>query len=141
MEKKLFRIKSKGHLGGVCAGLADYFQIDVLFIRALFLVSFFGAGVGLLLYFVLWIVLPKKALDFTNAESPKGGEFMPQDTTNGSKFEKKSKLYLGLIITILGFVLLVNQLLPEFPIERIWPILLIIIGALLIFEAAKNKSK
>jgi phage shock protein PspC (stress-responsive transcriptional regulator) len=45
-------------IGGVCAGAANYLNIDPLIPRALFLISFFVFGSGLLLYVILWIALP-----------------------------------------------------------------------------------
>lgn len=45
-------------IGGVCSGLADYFNIDTTLVRAILASSIIFAGVGLGLYIVLWIVLP-----------------------------------------------------------------------------------
>lgn len=50
-EKKLF---------GVCSGLANYFDMDPTLMRILFLVAFLFFGTGLLLYFILFIVMPEK---------------------------------------------------------------------------------
>ncbi|MFY7839834.1 MAG: PspC domain-containing protein [Lacibacter sp.] len=50
-------------LGGVCSGLAHYLKIDPTVVRILFaLISFGGFGTGILIYIVLWIVLPLKDL-------------------------------------------------------------------------------
>ena len=47
------------HAGGVCAGLAERFEISVTVIRLAFVVSFLlGFGTSLLLYAVLWVVMP-----------------------------------------------------------------------------------
>lgn len=56
---KFYRDKDNHVLGGVCAGLAAKFDIDALWIRLLFLVAFFFAGSGFLLYIVLWIIIPE----------------------------------------------------------------------------------
>jgi phage shock protein PspC (stress-responsive transcriptional regulator) len=45
-------------IAGVCAGLADYFDLDPTLVRVVWLLAFLCAGVGLLAYIVLWIVLP-----------------------------------------------------------------------------------
>ncbi len=45
-------------LGGVCAGLAEYFDIDPTIVRVVWLLAFLCAGAGGLVYIVLWIVLP-----------------------------------------------------------------------------------
>jgi phage shock protein PspC (stress-responsive transcriptional regulator) len=58
-EKRLFRDTDNASIAGVCAGVANYFNIDVVIIRALFLIVFFFGGFGFPLYFILWIVVPK----------------------------------------------------------------------------------
>jgi phage shock protein C len=47
-------------LGGVCAGLAEGFHIDPLWVRIAFVVLLFLQGVGLFLYVVLWLVMPER---------------------------------------------------------------------------------
>jgi phage shock protein C len=56
--KQLYRHPTNKVIGGVCGGLASYFDVEAVLIRLAFVVLFFGAGTGLLLYIVLWIVLP-----------------------------------------------------------------------------------
>lgn len=45
-------------LGGVCAGLAEYFDLDPTIVRIVWLLAIFLGGTGLLLYLILWIALP-----------------------------------------------------------------------------------
>ncbi|PYT55787.1 MAG: hypothetical protein DMG43_01975 [Acidobacteria bacterium] len=45
-------------IAGVCAGLADYFDMDPTVIRVLWLLTVLCAGTGILAYIILWIVLP-----------------------------------------------------------------------------------
>jgi phage shock protein PspC (stress-responsive transcriptional regulator) len=45
-------------LGGVCAGLAEYFDMDTTLVRVLWLLVVLCGGTGILLYVILWIVLP-----------------------------------------------------------------------------------
>jgi phage shock protein PspC (stress-responsive transcriptional regulator) len=58
-SKKLYRDKEKGMIGGVAAGLSHYFGIDVVWIRIISLLLFFGLGTGALAYLILWIVIPE----------------------------------------------------------------------------------
>ena len=58
MEKKLQRIKSKGVIGGVCAGFAEYFGIDVTIVRLLWVFLTFCGLAGLLLYIVALVIIP-----------------------------------------------------------------------------------
>jgi phage shock protein PspC (stress-responsive transcriptional regulator) len=48
-------------LGGVCSGLAEGFHVEVLWVRLAFVVLAFINGVGLLLYVVLWVLMPERA--------------------------------------------------------------------------------
>src|SRR5882672_9302595 len=48
-------------LGGVCSGLAEGFHVEVLWVRLAFVVLTFINGVGLLLYVVLWVLMPERA--------------------------------------------------------------------------------
>ena len=45
-------------LGGVCSGMGNYWNIDPILFRLLFVVLFFGFGVGLLIYIIMWIIIP-----------------------------------------------------------------------------------
>lgn len=58
--KRLYRSKSDRVLGGVCAGLGNFFTIDPVLVRVLWAVSFFIGGVGLLAYLVAWIIIPEE---------------------------------------------------------------------------------
>ncbi|WP_223650532.1 GIN domain-containing protein [Hymenobacter psoromatis] len=57
--RKLFRDTDGGKVGGVAAGLAAYFRTDVVLIRVLFLISLFLGGSGLIVYLILWVVVPE----------------------------------------------------------------------------------
>ena len=48
-------------IGGVCGGLAEYFDVDSLIVRIIFVVFVLGNGTGLLAYLLLWLLAPKRA--------------------------------------------------------------------------------
>lgn len=58
--KKLFRSTNDSVIGGVCAGVAEFFGLDVKLVRIAWLVAALFAGVGALLYLILFLILPKK---------------------------------------------------------------------------------
>ena len=58
-DKKLERPNDDRMIAGVCAGLGNYFGIDPTIIRILFVLFFLFAGGGVLIYLVLWIVMPQ----------------------------------------------------------------------------------
>jgi len=57
--KKMYRDPDSKVLGGVASGIAAYFGVDVVIIRLIFFASIFIAGTGLILYIILWIILPE----------------------------------------------------------------------------------
>ncbi|MFM7851999.1 MAG: PspC domain-containing protein, partial [Flammeovirgaceae bacterium] len=58
-NKKLYRDQRRKIVGGVCAGLGHYFNIDPVWPRVLFALLIFGSGFLLLFaYIILWIVVP-----------------------------------------------------------------------------------
>jgi len=59
--KRLFRDENNKVFGGVCSGLANYFNIDVILVRVIFILMFFGFGFGLIPYLILWIAVPSSA--------------------------------------------------------------------------------
>lgn len=59
--KRLYRDENDKILGGVCAGLANYFGIDVLIVRIIFVVLAISFGFGLIPYIILWIAVPSTA--------------------------------------------------------------------------------
>ena len=56
--KKLWRSRTDKRIAGVCGGLGDYFHIDSVWIRILFIVFFLAGGTAFILYVVIWILVP-----------------------------------------------------------------------------------
>lgn len=58
VAKRLMRSSRDKKIAGVCAGLAEYFDLDPTIIRVVWLLAIFLGGTGVLAYLILWIVLP-----------------------------------------------------------------------------------
>jgi phage shock protein C len=59
--RRLYRASSKDSIiAGVCAGVANYFNIDPVIIRLLWILLIFGWGTGILAYLIAWIIIPRK---------------------------------------------------------------------------------
>ena len=58
-KSKMFRDPDNKMIGGVCSGLGYYFNIDPVWLRLLFIIILFGGGSGLLIYIVLWAIIPE----------------------------------------------------------------------------------
>ncbi|GAA4095460.1 PspC domain-containing protein [Mucilaginibacter panaciglaebae] len=161
MERKLERDQQHKMIAGVCAGLANYLNIDVTVIRAIFLVSLVLHGCGILPYIILWIVMPKRiaypfnapgfdpTVDYTVPPQTGPVDYMvpnsPFSNAGDMPFAPKRKsnagMVVGLALVAFGtFFLLDNfDLLPNWEFDRLWPLVLIALGALLLFSRREVK--
>ena len=64
MKKRLFRSRTERKISGVAGGLANYLEIDVVLIRALFILGFIIGTTGLWFYLILWIITPEEKNTF-----------------------------------------------------------------------------
>ncbi|WP_298551237.1 PspC domain-containing protein [uncultured Algibacter sp.] len=83
-SRKLFRDTDNSYIGGVSSGLSHYFGIDTIWIRLAWILLIFGAGTGILLYILLWVLVPEAK---TTAEKI----MMTGKPVNISNIEKKIK--------------------------------------------------
>ncbi len=58
--KRLYRSRQDLMLGGVCGGLAEYLGLDPTVVRLVFLLLFFLGGQGLLIYLIMWLIVPEE---------------------------------------------------------------------------------
>lgn len=136
-NKSLNRIPSEGQIAGVCAGLAEYFDLDVTLMRVIFVILTFITGGGMvLLYIILAIVLPVAGSSSINEDFGKKAQKLSHDL-HRSKGIYYLRNYLGFGLLILGVWLLLVQLFPHWLIFRwdfIWPAILVLVGLLIIFR-------
>ena len=99
--KKLFRSSTDKKIAGVCAGLADYWDMDVRFIRVLWLVVSLTTAIGLLAYPILWVVLPVAPGGVT----PKSGTAVETVESRAETAKAKSPGMKTPTVVILVFVL------------------------------------
>jgi phage shock protein PspC (stress-responsive transcriptional regulator) len=83
-SKKLYRDKENSFLGGVLSGLGHYLGVDPLWLRIIMVILFFGFGTGLVLYIILWILIPEAVTTSQKLE-------MKGEPINISNIEKKVK--------------------------------------------------
>lgn len=60
VQPRLTRNREQGMLAGVCAGLGDYFVLDPVIVRLVFVLVFFTSMLTLPLYLLLWLVMPRR---------------------------------------------------------------------------------
>jgi phage shock protein PspC (stress-responsive transcriptional regulator) len=133
MEKKLQRDTQHKVIGGVCAGLANYFGMDATLLRLLLAFMILFAGTGLWLYIILWIVMPAGRFE----PSSDGVETFVSETSQAPK-KNSGSMVIGLTFIGLGALGLLHRFVPEFNWQMIWPIALIVLGLILILPKAKQ---
>ncbi|QOI97523.1 MAG: PspC domain-containing protein [Flammeovirgaceae bacterium] len=119
ITKKLFRDPERKVLGGVSAGMAAYFGMDVVIVRILFIILTVFGGLGIVTYIVLWIVLPEaksitdkmqmqgEPVTLSNIESniKKGSDAQRSEENAFTKILLFPFRLLGMLITGLGKIL------------------------------------
>lgn len=144
-NKRLYRSLRDKQIAGVCGGIAEYFNVDPILVRVVFVILALVGGGGILAYLILWVVVPLNPEPwFQNMENPgatSGGEpaavnenkpYSPWDPKNDSNRPGRGALIGGLILITLGVLFLLDRLLPNINFEDFWPVILIVIGLALI---------
>ncbi|UFH56972.1 PspC domain-containing protein [Spirosoma sp. KNUC1025] len=136
MNKRLERIADQAQIGGVCAGLADYFGIDRALIRVLFVIGIFIPHFPvIILYIILWIVLPERRSDSVVAQSTAfSNPYFSMNPYNPNKPASPDRgLIGGAVLIILGVLFLLDRYL-DIDFGDLWPFMLIALGLWLIFR-------
>lgn len=58
--RRLYRSREEKILGGVCGGIAEYFNTDPTIIRLIWILLAIAYGSGILAYIIAWIIIPLK---------------------------------------------------------------------------------
>lgn len=58
--KRLYRSRDNRILGGVAAGIGEYLDADPTLIRLIFALSFLLGGTGIVVYLVMWLIIPEE---------------------------------------------------------------------------------
>jgi phage shock protein C len=125
-NKRLHRSANDKICCGVCGGIAEYLAVDSSLVRLAFVVATLWAGIGLLLYVVLAIILP---VDTATTE------FTPNSSD-------RSRMIAGLVLVVLGALLVAGNmgLAPWLSWNVFWPSLLILIGVGVLLRNPRSAS-
>ncbi len=123
--KKIYRSKRDKIIGGVCGGIGEYFDIDPLLVRLLWIAFIFAGGAGVLAYIIAWIIIPL---------NPKN-----QDV-EAKEVDDKNKMIGGVILIIFGVIFIfVNFGAFTFAIVwKSWPLILIALGLILLGKSLRK---
>ena len=145
-NRKLSRNPMNKVIGGVCSGLAEFFGLDVALVRIAFVIAFLFASFGFWLYIILWIVLPVEGQQST-VNGQQSTVNSQQSTVNSqqsesvseSKSESKVKSILaGSFVILIGLLFLINNFIPINWVWKLWPLILVAIGVVMIVTASKK---
>jgi phage shock protein C len=140
MERKLHRIEGGNSVvGGVAAGLADYFAIDVAIIRVLFVLGFFTPIPSVIAYIILWVVLPRQFGNSPVIIENSSNNPNPISTMSNSKHSGGQ--IGGIILVALGSIFLADEFIPWFDFDKLWPMILIAIGVYILTKDKKTEEK
>ncbi|MBK6345638.1 MAG: PspC domain-containing protein [Bacteroidales bacterium] len=164
-DTRLHRSVNGRVIGGVAGGLADFFGMDPTIVRLIFvLLAVFGGG-GVLLYIILWIVLPERNnYNAFNTYTPPPSSAPPaggSDSGIGETFEGFGKqnpdfkagpdiatkrkfegsLIGGVILILIGVFFLAERFIPQIRFGDFWPLLLVVVGLVLIFNSLPSRKK
>lgn len=142
---RLYRSTTDKVIGGVCGGLGTYLNLDPVVVRILFVLLAVFGGSGVLVYIILWIVIPEQKYTFGTkvGEEEIGINVNPGVGADPivSDRRKNSSLIAGIALIAFGLLFLLDRLIPMYDLWDFWPLLLIAAGVLLIKPELFNSSK
>ncbi|WGS65135.1 PspC domain-containing protein [Marinitoga aeolica] len=132
MKKELYRSRKDKFLGGVCGGLAEYFEISSTLVRLICLGLILIDGIGILLYIIAWIIIPEEpAISDENV-------YESEKNFNKHKYSERNNLFIGLTFLILGIIFILNNFFPHIvSFSVIFGILFLVFGIYLIIRGKK----
>lgn len=155
-NKRLYRSAKSKVFGGVAGGIAEYFDIDPIIIRLLFVIIALAGGGGAIVYLILWIALPLEPItmfnmnmgsgdpaDAGNPDAQSAPGFNPETSapfTMPVKTENRSGLIGGIILISLGLIFLANKFIPNINFGDLWPLLLVVLGGVLIVTSFAERK-
>ena len=153
MEKRLTRSSANRMIAGICGGLGEYFKVDPVIVRVIFILLAFADAIGIIAYLILWIIVPQKE----KAKLPPKDalkEGIQEVRDKAEKFSKEVRaqsghertLWLGIILIVVGIVFLLSNMghFNFFGFLRFWPLILIVAGIVLLvnrFMRVESKSE
>ena len=149
MNRRLYRSRSDTIVGGVAAGLADYLNADpALFRIAWAILVVITGGAALVAYVVAWIVVPEEPdAPVAAAEptiDPVTGEVVAPAPASAPIAPARSGMSAGVVIglglVLIGVWFLVREFLPPIDWSLVWPLILVGIGAIVLFSSMRRRA-
>lgn len=145
MKDKLYRSRRIRVFGGIAGGMSQYFNLDPIIIRVIFVIITIMHGVGLILYIILWIVIPEEPFEMAyqapadNKEGQSTGDPNIQSTIIPEiKKSHNGRTVAGIILICVGLIFFADRMIPSFDFGDILPVIFVMLGAVLIWDSIKK---
>lgn len=139
MSQRLLRSAEDRMIAGVCGGLGAFFRVDTTIVRILFALFAFAGGSAVIVYIVLWLIIPEEGktkpedantFKGTVEEALEHGATSLRDSLQEESGRRiPGRMLFGVLLVIFGVVMLIHTLFPDIIKGYAWPALLILLGA------------
>jgi phage shock protein C len=149
MVDRLVRSRHDKMIAGVCGGLGAYLRLDPAVVRVFFVLLALGDGIGVLLYLILWLVMPAES---HLRQAPSAGQGM-SDRARSMREElreaaqnpdPRAATIVGAALILVGAFTLLRRLnlawLAWLDMDLLWPLLLIVAGVMLLARRLQGGS-
>ncbi len=144
MNRRLYRCREDRRLGGVAAGVAEFFDLDPTLVRVLWFLSIFAGGFSILLYLGLWAIVPlEPALPGTTDDTAVVASGGPEGHRHPARGAGTGGVttFIGIVLIVFGGLALVDVALPSWTDSwrYLWPLFFLGIGAVLVARAMRGE--
>jgi phage shock protein C len=144
MNKKLFRTQQGSMLGGVGSGLGDYLRIDPLFIRIFFVLWAVTGGSAVLVYLILWVVIPAEGDEAPMKLDDRIRRVGQELSAAFQHPNSQLVIFAGIGLIGMGAYYLLRQAnfvwLEWFRWDLVWPLFLVLAGIVVLVRALTRKD-
>jgi phage shock protein C len=145
MPKKLYRSRTECMIAGVCGGLAEYFNVDATLVRLAAVALTLAWGTGIFAYLIFWFAVPQRPLELavTDKESEAKAAAADSEDEEPTSEASNAGLFAGVILVVIGFLFLLGNFvsLAWLTIGRLWPLILIAIGLVIILKRSGRRDE
>ena len=145
MPERLYRSRSDRMLFGVAGGLARYLKIDPSIVRIVWVLLFFAAGTGILLYIIAAVLIPEEPSGYVPVSASDPAAAAGEPGTDRSPYERRDTggpaILIGLILVLVGAWLLLQRFLPALDGRIVWPAILVVVGLALLIGSLRGRGQ
>jgi phage shock protein PspC (stress-responsive transcriptional regulator) len=162
MNRRLYRSRTDSVLGGVAGGVAEYLDADPSIVRIIWaILGIVTGGILLVLYIVMWIVVPEAPVSVAPAPAAPtgtgdaaggaagaaaadaaatgaGASVMQEQAPPRRRSSGGGTLVFGLILVGLGAYFLIREYVPQIDTDLLWPIGLVVLGIVLVVASLRR---